>query len=91
MNALMLDMKTLTKNTTVVVGYVKYDETEIFYGTVENVVPASVGHDARLTLHVGTDANGKKQYRSFLESRITYLNHCLTTTSLDGKLAFHVG
>ncbi len=86
MNALMLDMKTLAQNTMVVVGYVKYDETEIFYGKVETVVPASVGHDARLTLHVGTDANGKKQYRSFLESRIEYLNHCLT--NLDGTMAF---
>jgi len=83
---LNLDMKMLVKNEMVAVGYRKYDEVKMVYGKVESFTPAKIGHDARLTLHVGTDSNGKKSYRSFLESRMEYLNYCLT--NLDGTMAF---
>jgi len=59
-------------NDVVFVEYVKAGKKTEYVGRVETITPATVGHDARLTVYVGCDEDGP-QYRSFLESRINQL------------------
>ena len=60
-------------NDVVFVEYVKAGKKTEYVGRVETIIPATVGHDARLTVYVGCDDDGP-QYRSFLESRINQLS-----------------
>ena len=82
-----MTLNEIRENDTVAVGYAKPGiPLEYFYGSVASVVPATVGHDARLTLHVGIDDKGKKAYRSFLESRITSVKPCIMIIDLASKV-----